>query len=67
VSGKQAPAQDISFAIKSSFLKSMLDSLPDDFHGNNILSSRASSLAHLDRVDQIRKIEDYVFMVKVYN
>lgn len=66
VSGKQTPSDDIAFAIKSAYLKSMFDSLPDDFSRRSLLN-KPNNLQHLDRVDQIKKLENYVFIVKVYN
>lgn len=66
VSGKQTPADDIAFAVKAGYLKEMLDSLPDDFNSRSLLN-RSNNLQRLDRVEQIRKLEDYIFIVKVYN
>ncbi len=68
VSGKQTPSMDIAFAVKSSCLEPLLDSLSqEDSVKYNFLPSRSGMLAHLSRVDQIRKMQDYIFVVKVYN
>jgi hypothetical protein len=66
ITGKQSPSDDIAFAVKSSFLLDMLDSLPKGFNKNALLHKQ-SSLQHLSRVDQIKKLQPFVFMVKVYN
>lgn len=67
ISGKQSPSDDIAFAVKSSFLLNMLDSLNDRHlpRGSHLL--RAHAPHSLSRVTQIRHLEPYVFMVKVYN
>ncbi|HUX83769.1 MAG TPA: trypsin-like peptidase domain-containing protein [Chitinophagaceae bacterium] len=68
VSGKQTPSMDIAFAVKSSCLEPLLDSLSQvDSVKINYLPARTGVLYRLNRVDQIRKMEDYIFVVKVYN
>lgn len=69
ISGKQTPSDDIAFAVKSSFLNNMIDSL-ERTDGNNKeyrIEKSTQGLLHLSRVDQIKKLQDYVYMVKVYN
>ncbi|GAA4309416.1 S1C family serine protease [Compostibacter hankyongensis] len=66
VSGKQTSANDIAFAIKSHYLKSLIDSIPAMNRKCSILHRSTNSL-RLSRVDQIKKLEDYMFLVKVYN
>lgn len=67
VSGKQSPSDDIAFAVKSSFLLNMLDSLNDAHMPRSRHLLKAHSLRSLNRVAQIHHVEPYVFMVKVYN
>jgi serine protease Do len=67
VSGKQTPSTDIAFAVKSSCLGNLLDSLSMDSMKINFASSKPGPLAHLNRVDQIRMLQHYIFVVKVYN
>jgi S1-C subfamily serine protease len=66
ITGKQSPSDDIAFAVKSSFLLDMLDSLPGSFDKHGLLS-RPNRLQHLSRVNQLKKLQPYVFLVKVYN
>lgn len=66
ISGKQSATDNIAFAVKSSYLLKMLDSLPKDFPEKALKSNRLA-LRHLDRIDQIKKLEQYVFLVKVFN
>lgn len=65
VTGKESPSDDIAFAVKSSFLVSMLDSLPKDFNKGSLLKSYTP--VSQKRVDQIRQLQPYIFLVKVYN
>lgn len=68
ISGKQGQSEDITFAVKGDYLKSMLDSLPVSFHPHALLNPRNNlTLSHMDRVDQLKKLQDFVFQVKVYN
>lgn len=66
ITGKQSPSEDIAFAVKSSYLAGMLDSLPGKFDQSALLRSR-SSLSGLSRVSQIKKLQPFIFLVKVYN
>ncbi|GEP92203.1 serine protease, S1-C subfamily, contains C-terminal PDZ domain [Chitinophaga terrae (ex Kim and Jung 2007)] len=66
VTGKQTTSDGIAFAVKSAHLKRLLEEMPkdkqikkDQLHKNH--------LDGLNRVDQIKKLEDFVYMIKVYN
>ncbi|WP_207427350.1 S1C family serine protease [Pedobacter sp. SYSU D00535] len=65
ISGKQDNADGASFAVKSKYLLEVLEDLPEEVR-SGISSNKKSSLAGLSRADQIEKIQDYVFVVKVY-
>ncbi len=66
VTGKQSPSDNIAFAVKSSFLLSMLDSIPDEYNRRALLREK-NVFQHLSRIDQIKKLQPYIFLVKVYN
>jgi len=66
ITGKQSPSDNIAFAVKSSFLLNMLDSLPKDMNRKALLYKQ-NSLQYLNRVDQIKKLQKFIFLVKVYN
>lgn len=66
ITGKQSPSDDIAFAVKSSFLVNVLDSLPEPYR-KKAFQHRTSGLQHLSRVNQIKKLQPYIFLVKVYN
>ncbi len=66
ISGKQSASDNIAFAVKSTSLLNMIDSLPADFPRKPLRYS-GSPLHHLNRINQIKKLEPYVFLVKVFN
>lgn len=66
INAKQKRADGASFAVKSKYLLQALDSIPEDSLGEKLVLNTKNSLKGLSRTDQIKKIQDYVFMVKVY-
>ncbi|MBC9932490.1 S1C family serine protease [Chitinophaga qingshengii] len=66
VTGKQTTSDGIAFAVKSAHLKRLLDEMPKD-KGMKKEIARKSHLEGLNRIDQIKKLEEFVYMVKVYN
>lgn len=67
ISGKQAGQEGAAFAIKSAYLLQLISELsvtgqvqPLNLPKNNTLSSQT-------RPQQLKKLKDYVFVVKVYN
>jgi serine protease Do len=66
VTGKQTTSDGIAFAVKSAHLKRLLDEMAKD-KGTKKEWGHKSHLDGMNRVDQIKKLEDFVYMVKVYN
>ncbi len=66
ITGKQTTADGIAFAVKSAHLKRLLDEMPKDKQPKKEWSHK-SKLDGLSRVDQIKKVEEFVYLVKVYN
>lgn len=66
ISGKQAGLDGASFAIKTRALLQSLERISADSLDRPIQLSQRNSLSRLSRVDQIKRIEDYVFIVKVF-
>lgn len=66
VTGKQTTADGIAFAVKSVQLKRLLEEMPKDKLNKKDWNHK-NRLESLNRVDQIKKLEDFVYMVKVYN
>jgi len=68
ISTKQTQAEDVVFALKSNNIFNMVDSLKNiDTSFKKIKLPSSSSLKKLDRVSQVKKAENYVFLVKSYN
>lgn len=66
ISGKQTASDGIAFAVKSAHLKRLLEEMPKDKLPGKEWTHR-SRLDNLNRVDQVKKLEDFVYMIKVYN
>lgn len=68
IKSKSSRTDGASYAIKSRYILEALDAIPKDAlggHGKIVLNSK-NTLANLSRKDQIKKIQDYIYMVKVY-
>jgi serine protease Do len=66
VKGKQSASDGAAFAVKSRFILSAIEGISIDSIKSEINVPKKNSLAGLSTADQIRKLENYVFMVKVY-
>lgn len=67
VSGKQAGLDGASFAIKTKALATTLSNIPEDKLEEPLdLPSKRNNLMGLARTEQVKRIQDYVFMVKVF-
>lgn len=68
ITAKQNQADGAAFAIKSAYIMEALNAIPQDSLGARITSSgKKSVLKGMSKTKQIEKIQDYVFMIKVYN
>lgn len=67
ISGKQAGLDGASFAIKTKTLASTISNIPEDALEEPVgLPNKRNQLIGLPRTEQIKRIQDYVFMVKVF-
>ncbi|UYZ62023.1 trypsin-like peptidase domain-containing protein [Hymenobacter weizhouensis] len=66
ISGRQMDVQSAAFATKSSYLMRLVDSLSATGAGQSYNLPRGNQLAGTSRPQQIRKLQDYVFVVKVF-
>jgi serine protease Do len=67
LSGKQTTAEGVVFSSKSINIYKALDQIRKDTSLNaSIKLSTSSAVKDLSRVDQLRKIEDCIFIVKSY-
>ncbi|MEI6946571.1 serine protease [Paraflavisolibacter sp. H34] len=65
LSGKQTSADGVVFAIRSRFIYDALGKLARDTSRHSPKVSHGTSLRGLDRTQQVKKIADFVYMVKV--
>lgn len=67
ISGKQLELVGTSFAIKSRYLMDLLDTLSGDSLTTPIILPKANALAKATLPEQLKKLQDFVFVVKVYH
>ncbi|RWY50933.1 S1C family serine protease [Mucilaginibacter gilvus] len=68
ISGRQTQTQGVAFAKKSAlFLKTIQDIPADSLKNNPLILNTKNTLAGLSRKEQVKKLKNYVFIVKVYN
>jgi S1-C subfamily serine protease len=65
LSTRQVSAEGVVFAIQSKYIYAVLNELKKIDTSLKVKTPAASSLKGMDRTQQVKKIEDYVFMVKV--
>ena len=67
ISGKQTTSEGVSFAVKTNYLLEALSSIPaDSLKGLPLHLNRKNTLARLPRKQQIKRVQDYVYQVKVF-
>lgn len=64
ISGKQSQSEGITYAIKSKSLLNLLKQMPEDFTANGLQNNLIKSET---RSSQVKKIQPFVCVVKVYN
>lgn len=68
LTGKQTEADGVVFAVKSKSIYQMINELKEnDTTVQKIKVASASALKGQNRVEQIKQVQDYVFLVKAYN
>ncbi|MCC9138052.1 trypsin-like peptidase domain-containing protein [Pontibacter silvestris] len=67
ISGKQAGQEGAAFAVKSAYLLQMISELPSTATDGPIPLPKKNNLSGNTRPQQLKKLKDYVFVVKVYN
>ncbi|MGY3054337.1 serine protease Do [Pedobacter sp. UYEF25] len=67
ISGKESQADGAAFAIKATYILEAINAIPADSLGKRPSTNHKSALFGLKRTKQIEKLQDYVFMIKVYN
>ena len=67
ISGKQTTSEGVSFAVKTNYLLEALSNIPaDSLKGQPLRLSKKNTFSKLSRKQQIKRMEDYVYQVKVF-
>lgn len=67
ISGKQAGQEGAAFAVKSAYLLQLIDELAVTGQVQPLILPKNNALSGQNRTHQLKKLKDYVFVVKVYN
>lgn len=67
INGKENKTDGATFAVKSKYIIEALNAIPQDSLSKKVTYGKKSSLYGLKRNKQVEKLQDYVFMIKVYN
>ena len=67
INARQTDIQGAAFAVKSGFLLKTIADVPADSLKKPLNINSKNALAGLNRVQQIKKLQNYVFMIRVYN
>jgi serine protease Do len=65
LNGRQPNTEGFAFAIQSKYIYKVIEDLKKDTLYQRVKVSSKTSIAGLDRTQQVEKLEDYIFMVKV--
>ena len=66
LSNRQAQAQGVVFAIRSKYILSALEEIKEDTAYANVHFPQVSTVKNMDRIQQIKKIQEFIYMVKSY-
>src|SRR5690606_16417035 len=66
INGKQKEADGAAFAIKTSYLLKSIEAISKDDLNRKMQINKTNLLKGLSRTAQIKKIQDFVYIVKVY-
>lgn len=67
ISGKQTTSEGVSFAIKTNYLFKTIDNIStDSLKGIPLRLNKKNTLARLPRKQQIKRMQSYVYQVKVF-
>ncbi|MEZ2338221.1 trypsin-like peptidase domain-containing protein [Mucilaginibacter sp. RCC_168] len=67
ITGRQTQVVGAAFAKKSAYLLKTIQNIPTDSLTKTLNLNTKNTLAGLNRKQQLKKLKNYVFMVKVYN
>lgn len=67
INGKQTQVDGAAFAIKTNYLLKAIEAIPSDSLNNKLELNTRNHLSGISRAEQIKKMQNYIFMVRVYN
>ncbi|WP_299702789.1 serine protease [uncultured Pontibacter sp.] len=67
INGKQAGQEGAAFAVKSTYLLQMVTEMQEKNAGSTVSMPQHNALNGTARTQQLKKLQDYIFVVKVYN
>lgn len=67
ISGKDSHMDGSSFAVKSEYLVKAIKNMPADSVNKKPMLNSKNTLASLSRKQQIKKLQNYVYQIKVYS
>ncbi|GAB2549532.1 trypsin-like peptidase domain-containing protein [Rufibacter soli] len=67
ISGKMLGVDGAAFAVKSAYLLTLLEQLPQNRLPKPVSLPKVNTLAGTSRPQQLKKLQDFVYMVKIYN
>lgn len=65
LNGRQTNTQGFAFAVQSKYIFDVIETLKKETKSPTIRVPSRSSLNGLDRTEQVRKVQDFIYMVKV--
>lgn len=66
INSKQTETDGAAFAIKSNYVLEALASIPEESLEKKLTLNKRNTLANLSRTEQIKKVQEYIYMIKVY-
>ncbi|SMC41458.1 S1C family serine protease [Pedobacter africanus] len=67
INAKESNSDGAAFAVKSKYIAEALNAIPQDSLVRRIATTKKNQLQGLKVTKQIEKMQDFVFMIKVYN
>jgi S1-C subfamily serine protease len=67
ISGKQTENEGVAFAIKSKNIIECFENLKSDSSMSKITLNKRNNLKTMNRVGQLKKLQEYIFVVKVFD
>lgn len=66
INSKQTETDGAAFAIKSNYVLKAIAAIPEESLEKKIAVNRKNILGNLSRTEQIKRVQDYIYMIKVY-